>query len=73
MHKHKNLGIAGAMAAAALLLSACGNSMEERAGSGALIGAGTGAVLGGNVGSTVAGGLVGAGAGAVLHETKKRN
>ncbi|MFV3076231.1 hypothetical protein [Niveispirillum fermenti] len=63
---------AGAAAVAlAGLLAACGNSMEQRAASGALIGATGGAVLGGNVGSAALGGLAGAGAGVVTHEMQK--
>ncbi len=70
----RNQMVLGAVAAitASLLLSACGNNMEQRAASGALIGAGTGALLGGSVGSAVAGGVVGAGAGAVVNEIKKK-
>lgn len=71
MRKNAKIGVVTGLAVTALFLSACGNNMQERAGSGALIGAGTGAVLGGNVGSAVAGGLIGAGAGAVVNETKK--
>lgn len=65
----------GRTAAAGLLaagiLTGCGSSMEERVGSGALIGAGTGAVLGGSVGSAALGALAGAGTGAVVHEVEK--
>jgi len=61
------------LAALTLALAACGNSMEERAASGALIGAGTGAVLGGSVGSTATGAVVGAGAGAVYDKVEDRD
>ncbi|MBP7338564.1 glycine zipper domain-containing protein [Niveispirillum sp.] len=53
------------------LLSGCGSNMEQRVGSGALIGAGTGAVLGGSVGSAAVGALAGAGTGAVVNEVQK--
>lgn len=67
-------GAAGvALLTMAFVLSGCGNSMEERVGSGALIGAGTGAVLGGNVGSAALGALAGAGTGAVVNEVDKSN
>jgi len=72
MRNQTTLGAAAALATV-LLLSACGNNMEQRAASGALIGAGTGAVLGGSVGSAVVGGVVGAGAGAVVNEMKKKD
>ncbi|HYE51801.1 MAG TPA: hypothetical protein VEB20_19565 [Azospirillaceae bacterium] len=68
MRKRGTLIIAGA--AAALLLSACGNTMEERAGTGALAGAGVGAATTGSVGGTLAGAAIGAGAGAVVNEVK---
>jgi hypothetical protein len=55
---------------AAIGLAGCGYTPEQRAGSGALIGAGTGAALasaaGGGVGGVVAGSLLGAGAGALI-------
>ncbi len=47
------------------LLTACGTTKEDRAGSGALIGAGTGAVVGAVVGAPVTGAVVGAGVGAL--------
>lgn len=53
------------------LLSACGNNMEQRVASGALIGATGGAVLGGSLGSAALGGLAGAGTGAVVNEVQK--
>lgn len=62
-------GIAGL--ALTFTLAACGSNMQERAASGALIGAGTGAVLGGSVGSAALGGLAGAGAGVVVNEVQK--
>lgn len=53
------------------LLSACGNNMEQRVASGALIGATGGAVLGGSMGSAALGALAGAGTGAVVNEVQK--
>ncbi len=50
------------LAAAALLLTACGYSTADRAASGAAIGGGTAAVVGGDV---VAGAAVGAAVGAI--------
>lgn len=52
-------------------LAACGSNMQERAASGALIGAGAGAVMGGSLGSAALGGLAGAGAGVVVNEVQK--
>ena len=46
------------------LLAACGQTMEQRAATGALGGAVAGQVLGGNTGSTVAGAAIGGVAGA---------
>lgn len=46
------------------LLAACGQTMEQRAATGALGGAFAGQVVGGNTGSTVAGAAIGAVAGA---------
>ena len=53
-----------AMLAAALALTACGNTKEDRAASGALIGAGAGAVVGSAFHSPVTGAAIGAGVGA---------
>jgi len=50
-------------ASAALMLSACGTQLGDRAASGAAIGAGTGAVFGG-VGA-IPGAIIGAGVGAL--------
>lgn len=50
-----------------LLAAACGNTMEEKAGSGALGGAAAGAVVGGPVGAVV-GGAAGAAGGAVTEK-----
>ena len=47
-----------------LALAACGTSKEDRAASGALIGAGTGAVVGSTVGAPLTGAAIGAGVGA---------
>ena len=49
---------------AVALLAACGQTMEQRAATGALGGAVAGQVVGGNTGSTVAGAAIGAVAGA---------
>jgi len=46
------------------LLAACGQTMEQRAATGALGGAVAGQVIGGDTGSTVAGAAIGAVAGA---------
>ncbi|MEQ1808682.1 MAG: hypothetical protein ABL889_02060 [Terricaulis sp.] len=40
------LGLSAAMSLSVLALSACGDTMEQRAASGALIGAGAGAAVG---------------------------
>ncbi|MFA7428926.1 MAG: YMGG-like glycine zipper-containing protein [Rhodospirillaceae bacterium] len=65
----KTVFIPTAILAAALALSACGNTPEERALSGGAIGAGGGAVAGAMFGSPVhgalLGGAVGAGVGAL--------
>jgi hypothetical protein len=53
-----------AAAVALLGLAACGNTMGERAGSGALIGAGGGAAAGAAMGNPLAGALVGGAVGA---------
>lgn len=53
------------------LLSGCGSNMEQRVGSGALIGGAGGAILGGSVGSAALGALAGAGTGAVVNEVQK--
>ncbi len=45
-------------------LSACGYSKEDRAASGALIGAGGGAIIGSTVGAPLTGAAIGAGVGA---------
>jgi hypothetical protein len=55
---------------AAIGVAGCGYTPEQRAASGALIGAGTGAAIasaaGGRPGAVIAGSLLGAGAGAVI-------
>ena len=57
--------------AAAILLSACGNTQGDRALSGGAMGAGAGAILSGNpVGGAIVGGAVGAAAGALIPEDK---
>ena len=55
-----------ALAATALLLSACGDSRTDRAASGAIIGATTGVVLGAFAAAPVTGGAIGAAAGGVI-------
>lgn len=66
MHKF----MTGIVLATALGTAGCGYTPEQRAGSGALIGAGTGAALGSALGrgpgAVIAGSLLGAGAGAVI-------
>jgi len=52
-------------------VAGCGSNMQERAASGALIGAGAGAVMGGSLGSAALGGLAGAGVGVVVNEVQK--
>lgn len=47
-------------------LAACGESKQDRAASGGLIGAGTGAVVGSTVGAPVTGAAIGAGVGATI-------
>jgi osmotically inducible lipoprotein OsmB len=59
------------LAAAGLLLSGCGHTLERRAATGALGGAAVGAVVDGGRGALI-GGAAGAVGGAVLHETQKR-
>lgn len=59
----------------AALISACGNTLEERAGSGAAIGAGAGVAVGAVaspavLGSAVVGAVVGGSAGVAVHESK---
>ncbi len=46
------------------LLAACGNTKEDRAASGGLIGAGAGAVIGSTMGAPTTGAAIGAGIGA---------
>lgn len=47
-----------------LLATACGQTKEDRAATGGLIGAGTGAVIGSTVGHPLTGAAIGAGVGA---------
>jgi len=54
----------GAAASMALLASACGTTTEQRAASGALIGAGAGAAVTGRTSGAVVGGVAGAVVGA---------
>jgi osmotically inducible lipoprotein OsmB len=53
------------IAALALMASACGQTMEQRAATGAIAGAAAGQVIGGDTRSTVAGAVIGGVAGAV--------
>lgn len=50
--------------ATVLMLVACGNTKEDRAASGGLLGAGAGAVIGSTMGAPVTGAAIGAGVGA---------
>lgn len=52
------------LSTALLVLTACGNTKEDRAASGGLIGAATGAVIGATVNAPVTGAAIGAGVGA---------
>lgn len=52
------------IAGCALALTACGNTKEDRAASGGLLGAGAGAVIGSTMGAPVTGAAIGAGVGA---------
>lgn len=56
---------------AAMLLAACGSTMEQRAATGALGGAAVGQAIGGNTGATVAGAAAGAIAGAVTTPNRR--
>lgn len=62
-----HLGLSGTALAALLVLSACGDTVEERAATGGLGGAAAGAVVGGPAGAVV-GGAAGAGTGAIIDE-----
>lgn len=57
----------------ALGLSACGNTMEERAATGALAGGAVGAATGGGLTGTAIGAAGGAAAGAVVDELEDRD
>lgn len=59
------------IAATALLLAACGSTLEQRAATGALGGAAVGAVVDGGTGALI-GGAAGAVGGAAVHEAQKR-
>ena len=50
--------------ATVLMLVACGNTKEDRAASGGLVGAGAGAIIGSAVGHPITGAAIGAGVGA---------
>ena len=62
----------GALALAASLLVACGNTPGQRALTGGAIGAGGGAIAGAALGNPAVGALVGAGAGALTGAATKR-
>jgi hypothetical protein len=66
------IGVLGAATSALLSLSACGDTVEERAASGGLGGAAAGAVVGGPVGAVV-GGAAGATGGTVLGKSVDEN
>ncbi|MBN8544440.1 MAG: hypothetical protein J0M34_09275 [Alphaproteobacteria bacterium] len=55
-----------ALLASTLLLSACGDTREDRAATGALAGAAAGAVVGATVHSPVTGAAIGAGVGGTI-------
>jgi len=59
------------LAAAGLLLGACGHTLEQRAATGAVGGAAAGALLDGTRGA-ILGGAAGAAGGAILHESQRR-
>ena len=65
------LGLGAVMSLSVLALSACGNTVEQRAASGALIGAGAGAVVSGDVGGAVVGGVAGAVVGAATADERR--
>lgn len=67
----RTLALAAAMSVGVLGLSACGHTVEQRAASGALIGAGAGAAVSGDVGGAVAGGVAGAAIGAVTADERR--
>lgn len=60
------------VAIAAMTLSACGTTMEQRAATGAIGGAAAGQAIGGNTGATVAGAAIGAVAGAATTPDRPR-
>jgi uncharacterized membrane protein len=62
-----------AIAAGLLAVSACGDSKEDRAASGGLIGAGAGAVVGSTMGAPVTGAAIGAGVGATTGALTDKN
>jgi osmotically inducible lipoprotein OsmB len=64
------LGLSAALSLSALTLAACGDTMEQRAASGALIGAGAGAVATGEVEGAVVGGVAGAVVGAATTDRR---
>ncbi|MGD9980499.1 MAG: hypothetical protein AB7H66_10315 [Hyphomonadaceae bacterium] len=64
------LGMGAAVSLCALTLAACGNTMEQRAASGALIGAGAGAVVSGEASGAVVGGVAGAVVGAATTDRR---
>jgi hypothetical protein len=63
----KSFTFAGACVGAMLLLTACGETVQQRAATGGLSGVAAGALVGGPVGAVV-GGAAGAGTGAVMDE-----
>jgi osmotically inducible lipoprotein OsmB len=64
------LGLSAALSLSALALAACGDTVEQRAASGALIGAGAGAVVTGEVEGAVVGGVAGAVVGGATTERR---
>lgn len=71
MRNIRTLGLGAAMSLSVLALAACGNTVEERAASGALIGAGAGAVATGEVEGAVVGGVAGAVVGAATADERR--
>jgi hypothetical protein len=63
-------GLGAVMSLSMLALAACGDTMEQRAASGALIGAGAGAVASGEVSGAVVGGVAGAAVGAATTDRR---
>lgn len=72
MTKFRNLCVGAVMSLGVLTLAACGSTVEQRAASGALIGAGAGAVATGEASGAVVGGVAGAVVGAATADRDHR-